>query len=98
SNPAYADGPRLACSAGLELLAQHEIALDAVIATTQILEDDERFNPGTGSNLRLDGTTIQMDASCMTSDGDFAVVAAIERVRNVFRRKTSGRPTPFHRA
>lgn len=82
SNPAHIDGPRLACSAGLEILAHHESALDAVIAATQTLEDDERFNAGTGSNLRLDGTTIQMDASCMTSAGDFAAVAAIERVKN----------------
>lgn len=64
------------------MLALHESALDAVIAATQILEDDERFNAGTGSNLRLDGTTIQMDASCMTSGGDFAAVAAIEHVKN----------------
>jgi isoaspartyl peptidase/L-asparaginase-like protein (Ntn-hydrolase superfamily) len=82
SNPAHEDGPRLACLAGLELIARHEGALDAVVSATQILEDDERFNAGTGSNLRLDGTTIQMDASCMTSTGDFAAVAAIERVRN----------------
>ena len=82
SNPAHEDGPRLACLAGLEVIARHESALDAVIAATQLLEDDERFNAGTGSNLRLDGTTIQMDASCMTSTDDFAAVAAIERVRN----------------
>lgn len=82
SKPAYEDGPQLACVAGLELIAQNESALDAVIAATQLLENDQRFNAGTGSNLRLDGTTIQMDASCMTSLGDFAAVAAIERVKN----------------
>lgn len=57
-------------------------ALEAAIASTRLLEDDARFNAGTGSNLRLDGTTIQMDAACMTSAGDFAAVAAIERVKN----------------
>ena len=57
-------------------------ALDAAVLATQMLEDDERFNAGTGSNLRLDGITVQMDASCMTSTGDFAAVAAIERVKN----------------
>ena len=57
-------------------------ALEAVVAATQVLEDDERFNAGTGSNLRLDGLSVQMDASCMTSAGDFAAVAAIERVKN----------------
>lgn len=82
SNPAHSDGPQRACRAGLEIIARQKGALDAAIAATQWLEDDERFNAGTGSNLRFDGTTIQMDASCMTSNGDFAAVAAIERVRN----------------
>lgn len=82
SNPAHEDGPRLACLAGLEAIARHQSALDAVVSATQLLEDDERFNAGTGSNLRLDGSTIQMDASCMSSGGIFAAVAAIERVKN----------------
>ncbi len=82
SNPTHEDGPQRACIAALEAIGRHESALDAVIAATQLLEDDERFNAGSGSNLRLDGTTIQMDASCMTSAGGFAAVAAIERVRN----------------
>jgi isoaspartyl peptidase/L-asparaginase-like protein (Ntn-hydrolase superfamily) len=82
SNPAHSDGPRRACLAGLEAMARSGSALDAAIAATRLLEDDERFNAGTGSNLRLDGTTVQMDAACMTSGGDFAAVAAIERVRN----------------
>ena len=81
SNPEHADGPRRACAAGFELLSRNG-ALEAVVAATQWLEDDARFNAGTGSNLRLDGTTIQMDASCMTSTGRFAAIAAIERVRN----------------
>ena len=82
SSPSQEDGTRRACLVGLEELAASGSALDAVIAATRLLEDDERFNAGTGSNLRLDGTTIQMDASCMTSGGDFGAVAAIERVRN----------------
>lgn len=82
SSPGDEDGPGRACLVGLETLASPASALEAVVAATQSLEDDERFNAGTGSNLRLDGTTIQMDASCMTSAGDFAAVGAIERVRN----------------
>lgn len=82
SSPAHADGPREACEAGFELMLRQQSALEAVVAATQRLEDDARFNAGTGSNLRLDGVTIQMDASCMTSGGRFAAVAAIERVRN----------------
>jgi beta-aspartyl-peptidase (threonine type) len=82
SNPSFQDGPRHACSVGLETIALGRGALEAVIAATQILEDDVRFNAGTGSNLRLDGVTVQMDASCMTSSGEFAAVAAIEFVKN----------------
>jgi len=82
SNPAHTDGPSQACDAGLARIAQGEGALEAVVTATRWLEDDERFNAGTGSNLRLDGKTIQMDASCMTSDGAFGAVAVIERVKN----------------
>ena len=81
SNSAYSDAKKQASLVGLEAIASGKTALDAVIAATQVLEDDERFNAGTGSNLRLDGS-IQMDASCMTSDGNFAAVAAIENVKN----------------
>ena len=82
SLPAHSDGPRRACAAGIGALTRRQSALEATVAATRILEDDERFNAGTGSNLRFDGTTIQMDAACMTSHRDFAAVAAIERVKN----------------
>lgn len=82
SPPAYEDGIRLACRAGLDMLARKKGALEAVVAATRLLEDDKRFNAGTGSNLRLDGKSIQMDASCMTGTGEFGAVAAIERVKN----------------
>jgi len=82
SNPAHGDGPRLACRAGIEAIRSGEDALRAAIVATRWLEDDPRFNAGTGSNLRLDGETIQMDASCMRSGGAFGAVAAIERVKN----------------
>ena len=82
SSPVHSDGPRLACLAALDLISSDGSALDAVIAATQVLEDDARFNAGTGSNLRIDGVTIQMDASCMADDGKFAAVAAIERVKS----------------
>ncbi len=81
SNPAYSDATQSACIVGLDVIAQNSTALEAVIAATQVLEDDDRFNAGTGSNLRLDGS-VQMDASCMTSHGDFAAIAAIEKVKN----------------
>jgi len=47
-----------------------------------VLEDDPRFNAGTGSNLRLDGGLIEMDASVMTSEARFGAVACIQSVKN----------------
>lgn len=47
-----------------------------------MLEDDPRFNAGTGSNLRFDGQTIEMDAACMDSSGRFGAVACIRDVKN----------------
>lgn len=70
-----ADEARRALDAGGEALA-------AAIGATARLEDDPRFNAGTGSNLRLDGRTVEMDAAVMASDGRFGAVACIERVKN----------------
>src|SRR5580692_2470865 len=59
--------------------------VDAAVAGVVLLEDDPRFNAGTGSCVRLDGKSIQMDASVMRSDGKFGAVAGIERTRNPVR-------------
>lgn len=76
------DGPQRACEAALASLGRGANALDAAVAGCVVLEDDPRFNAGTGSNLRLDGKTIEMDAAVMTSDGKFGAVACIRDVRN----------------
>ena len=57
-------------------------ALAAALAATAALEDDPRYNAGTGSNLRFDGKTVEMDASVMVGDGRFGAVSCIERVKN----------------
>jgi isoaspartyl peptidase/L-asparaginase-like protein (Ntn-hydrolase superfamily) len=82
SPPALSDGPQAAAQAARDRLEAGADALSAAIAGTVVLEDDPRFNAGTGANIRLDGATIQMDAALMTSAGRFAAVAVIERVRN----------------
>lgn len=82
SDPQNFDGPQLAAKAAMDLLANGKSALDAVVYAVKHLEDDPRFNAGTGSQIRADGRTIQMDASCMASNGEFGAVACVEGIRN----------------
>lgn len=82
SNPKHSDGPLAAANQGLALLQQGQTALTAVIQAVRTLEADPRFNAGLGSQLRADGHTIQMDASCMTSTGDFGAVACVEGIQH----------------
>lgn len=82
SPPEMADGCRAAVDAALAVLEQGGDPLDAAVAGVVVLEDDERYNAGTGSRVRLDGKTVQMDASVMRSDGRFGAVSVIEAVRN----------------
>lgn len=82
SPPTVSDGPQAAADTGLAVLAAGGASLDATTAGIVHLENDPRFNAGTGANIRLDGHTIQMDASVMTGEGRFGAVGAIERVRN----------------
>jgi isoaspartyl peptidase/L-asparaginase-like protein (Ntn-hydrolase superfamily) len=82
SGPEYKGGVQTAADTAARVLRAGGTALDAALAGTVSLENDPRFNAGTGANIRLDGKTIQMDASLMTDEGRFAAVGAIERVRN----------------
>jgi L-asparaginase / beta-aspartyl-peptidase len=78
----YKDGCVTAAERAAAVLAAGGDATAAALAATVALEDDERFNAGTGSNLRLDGCTIEMDASIMASDGRFGAVACLSAVKN----------------
>lgn len=78
----YADGCVSAATKARAALEAGGDALEAALAATTALEDDVRFNAGTGSNFRLDGALIEMDASVMTGDGRFGGVACIQRVKN----------------
>jgi len=82
ADPKHADGTLAAANAGMELMINGHSALDAAVHAVRYLEDDPRFNAGTGSRLRADGRTVQMDASCMASDGTFGAVTAVEGIRN----------------
>ncbi|MBI1754378.1 MAG: isoaspartyl peptidase/L-asparaginase [Acidobacteria bacterium] len=77
------DGTDKAAAKALAAIKSGAEALEAALAGVVVMEDDPRFNAGTGANIRLDGKTIQMDAACMDgATGGFGAVAAIERVKN----------------
>jgi beta-aspartyl-peptidase (threonine type) len=91
---ALSDGCATAAQAAKAILDAGGDALAAALAATAVLEDDPRYNAGTGSNLRLDGRLIEMDASVMTSDGRFGAVACIQRVKNPILVAARVRETP----
>jgi len=82
TDPQHSDGTLAAAELGMASMGNGRSVLDAVVVAVRHLEDDPRFNAGTGASLRADGCTIQMDASCMTSDGAFGAVAIVENIRN----------------
>ena len=82
SSHLHSAGCELAAAAARQILVAGGDAQAAALEATRLLEDDPRFNAGTGSNLRLDGELVQMDAALMTSSGRFGAVACVERVRN----------------
>ena len=82
SDPQDSDGPRSAAKVGMDLMGNGKSALNAVVHAVRYLEDDPRFNAGIGSRLRADGHAIQLDASCMMSNGKFGAVACVEGIQN----------------
>lgn len=76
------DGCQAAADAAREQLAQEGDALDAAIAAVVSMENDKRFNAGTGAALGLDGSTIEMDACVMDTRGRLGAVAGLRAVRN----------------
>ena len=90
----HSDACERACRAGAAAFMEHGHALEAAIRATVVLEDDPRLNAGTGSNFRLDGKTIEMDAAVMDDAFRFGAVAAIQRVKNPVRVAESVLKTP----
>jgi L-asparaginase/beta-aspartyl-peptidase (threonine type) len=80
--PDYRDGCERAARRALERLRQGGDALDAAVSAVVVLEEDGRFNAGTGAALGLDGATIEMDASIMDTRGRLGAVACVRNVRN----------------
>ena len=69
-----------ALEAGYRVLSQQGTAVDAVLAATISLEDNELFNAGRGSVFGKDGSQ-EMDASIM--DGSTRMAGAVAAVRNI---------------
>ncbi|HVM45830.1 MAG TPA: isoaspartyl peptidase/L-asparaginase [Candidatus Thermoplasmatota archaeon] len=82
SSPKEKDGTDRAVEAGMRELKRGEGPIEAAVAACVVLEDDERFNAGTGSNFRFDGRTIEMDAAVMDSRRRYGAVSGIQRVKN----------------
>ncbi|MCC6574993.1 MAG: isoaspartyl peptidase/L-asparaginase [Planctomycetes bacterium] len=80
------DGCVTACETGMKTLkdGKADAALRAVIEAAVVLEDDPRFNAGTGANLRVDGS-LELDASLGTSDGRIASLACLRSTKNPIR-------------
>ena len=78
------DGVDAAADIGWELLAGGADAVSAAVAAVVALEDDPRFNAGTGSCLRADGS-VQVDAAVACSDGRLGMVAAVDDIANPVR-------------
>jgi isoaspartyl peptidase/L-asparaginase-like protein (Ntn-hydrolase superfamily) len=65
SDPDHKDGSVKAARIARECLRDGKTALGAVVKSIEMIEKDPRFNAGTGSAIREDGKTVQMDAACM---------------------------------
>ncbi len=90
------DGCQRAAAGAMDLLGAGGDALDAVVAAVSIMEDDERFNAGTGSELSLDGVTVEMDAALMDTRGRLGAVAALRSVKNPVQVARAVADTPHH--
>jgi len=81
SDNAHSDGTDHACRIGMELMQSQTPVLEAACRAVDVLEDDLRFNAGTGSRKRSDGS-VRMDAACMDSGNRFGAVSSIEYIKN----------------
>jgi beta-aspartyl-peptidase (threonine type) len=75
------DGCALAAGKGFKLLLDGSDSLAAAVESVVLLEDDGRFNAGTGSILRTDGS-VEMDAALMDSRGRLGAVCCLKHARN----------------
>jgi beta-aspartyl-peptidase (threonine type) len=80
------DGPRYACDKGFSFLSgkvtgKRAPVVEAVVEAVAYMEDDVRFDAGTGSFMRLDGS-IEMDAAVMDSKESIGAVIGLKDTKN----------------
>ena len=76
------DGCEAAAAAAAAKLRDGADALGAAVEAVVVMENDGRFNAGSGAVLRVDGETLELDAGVMDSTGRLGAVAAVRRVCN----------------
>ena len=79
--PKVQDGVDKAAEEGWKILKETDNPTLAATAATIVMEDDFRFNAGTGSCLREDGR-VQTDAAVATSDGRMGAITNLENFKN----------------
>ena len=79
--PKVQDGVDKAAEKGWKILTETNNPTLAATAATIVMENDFRFNAGTGSCLREDGS-VQNDAAVATSDGRMGSIANLQNFKN----------------
>ena len=79
--PKVQDGVDKAAEEGMKILKETDNPTLAATAATIVMEDDFRFNAGTGSCLRDDGR-VQNDAAVATSDGRMGAITNLQDFKN----------------
>lgn len=85
NSKANEDGCVAAARRAFDALRAGGEALAAAVDAVVVLEDDPRFNAGTGSMLRSDGHTMETDAAVMDTRGRLGAVACLRNTRNPVR-------------
>lgn len=78
----WSDGCERAARRALDRLKAGGSALEAAVEAVTEMEDDGRYNAGSGSILCLDGKTVEMDAGVMDSRGLLGAVACLQGIKN----------------
>ena len=77
----HSDGTERAVETCYKAVQENANLIHAVSLAVNVLEDDGRYNAGSGSHARENGK-VEHDAAIMNSEGHFGAVAAMEGFKN----------------